>query len=138
MVLQILFRLTDFGVFLMVAARRIVLAIFPAATSSTMVIRTLGSPATLTKLFGCFSLEYWCWCSCRCWLITLMAAHVHAALALRLKLKLWENLRWYYQVCGLVSTFFFGCLQKSTRSCHGRRKNLKISKIYSFLLDFIL
>jgi hypothetical protein len=27
---------------------------------------------------------------------------------------------------------------ESTRLCHGRRKSLKISKIYSFLLDFIL
>jgi hypothetical protein len=33
------------------------LAIFvPAATSLTMVIRTLNSPATLTKLFGYFAL----------------------------------------------------------------------------------
>ena len=140
MVLQILLRRISFRVFLMVAARRIVLAIFSAATSSTMVIRTLGSPATSTRLFGSSSLEYWCWYSCRCWLITLMAARVHVALALRLKLKLWENLRWYYQVCGLVSTFFFGCLQKNTRSCHGRRKNLKTSKIcsFSFRLYFVI
>jgi hypothetical protein len=40
----------------MVAARRIILAIFiPAATSSTMVICTLGSPAASTRLFGLFS-----------------------------------------------------------------------------------
>jgi hypothetical protein len=45
--------------FLMVAARRIILAIFiPAATSSAMVIRTLGSPAASTRLFGLFSPEY--------------------------------------------------------------------------------
>ena len=43
MVLQILLRRIDFGSFLVVAVR-IVLAIFvTAATSSTMVIRTLGS-----------------------------------------------------------------------------------------------
>jgi hypothetical protein len=58
-VFQILLCQVDFGVFLMVAARRIILAIFvPAATSSTMVICILGSPATLTRLFGLFSLEY--------------------------------------------------------------------------------
>jgi hypothetical protein len=34
---------------------------------------------------------------------------------------------WYLQVYGLVS--ILGCLQKSTRLCHGRRKNLKTSKI---------
>jgi hypothetical protein len=41
--------------------------------------------------------------------------------------KLWENLHWYLQVYGLV--FILGCLQKSTRLYHGRRKNLKTSKI---------
>jgi hypothetical protein len=57
-VFQILLRQVNFGVFLMVAARRIILAIFiPAATSSTMVIRILGSPTMLTRLFGLFSLE---------------------------------------------------------------------------------
>jgi hypothetical protein len=43
----------------------------------------------------------------------LMVARVHAALALRLKLKLWENIRRYLQVYGLLS--IFGYLQKSTR-----------------------
>jgi hypothetical protein len=44
MVLQILLRRIDFGSFFLVAARRIILAVFvPAATSSTMVIRTLDS-----------------------------------------------------------------------------------------------
>jgi hypothetical protein len=39
MVLQILLRQIDFGSFLLVIARRIILAVFvPAATSSTMVI----------------------------------------------------------------------------------------------------
>jgi hypothetical protein len=32
----------------------------------------------------------------------------------------------------------FGCLLKSIRLCHGRKKSLKTSKICSFLLDFIL
>jgi hypothetical protein len=47
--------------FLMVAARSIILAIiFPVATSSTMVIHTLDSPATSIKLFGYFALTCWC------------------------------------------------------------------------------
>jgi hypothetical protein len=42
----------------MVAARRIILAIFvPTATFSTMVIHTPGSSATSTRLFGLFSME---------------------------------------------------------------------------------
>jgi hypothetical protein len=61
MVLQILLRQIDLGSFLMVAAGNVILAIFvPAAMSSIMVIRALGSPATLTRLFGYFSLIYWC------------------------------------------------------------------------------
>jgi hypothetical protein len=51
-------------------------------------------------------------------------ARVHVALVLRLKLKLWKNLRCYFQVYGSVS--IFGCLQESTRLCHGRRKSSKI------------
>ena len=44
MVLQILLRQINFGLFLMVAVRRFVLAIsIPATTSSAMVIRSLGS-----------------------------------------------------------------------------------------------
>ena len=44
MILQILLRRINFEFLLIVAARRFVLAIFvPAATSSIMVIRTLGS-----------------------------------------------------------------------------------------------
>jgi hypothetical protein len=58
-VFQILLCQVHFGVFLLVVARRIILVIFvPAATSSTMVIRILGSSMTLTRLFGLFSLEY--------------------------------------------------------------------------------
>jgi hypothetical protein len=59
MVLKILVRQIDLGSFLMVAARSIVLTIFfPAATSSTMVIRALGSPAISTRLFGYVSPVY--------------------------------------------------------------------------------
>jgi hypothetical protein len=58
-VFMILLRQIGFGLFLLVAARRVILAIFvPTATSSTMVIHTLGFPAMLTKLFGFSSLEY--------------------------------------------------------------------------------
>src|SRR4051812_20386258 len=93
---QILIQQINFGPFLKVVVRRIFLAIFvPAASSSTMVICILGSPTTSTKLFGHFSLAYWCWYSYRCCLSTLMVARVHVALALRFKSKLWENLHWY-------------------------------------------
>jgi hypothetical protein len=45
----------DFGFFLLVAVRRVILAIFvPIATFSTMVIHTLGFSATSTKLFSFF------------------------------------------------------------------------------------
>jgi hypothetical protein len=130
MVLQILLRQTDFASFLLVVARRIILAIFvSAAMSSTMLIRTLDSPATSTKLFDYFAPAYWCWYSCRYWLTTLMAAHVHIALALRLKLKLWKNLLWYLQIYGLIS--ILGCLQKSI---YEDLKNLLVS----FRLYFII
>jgi hypothetical protein len=47
----------------MVAARRIILAIFvPAATSSKMVICTLGSPVMSIKMVGCYSLRYFNGC----------------------------------------------------------------------------
>jgi hypothetical protein len=60
MVLRILLRHADLESFLMVAARIIILAIiFPATTSSIMVICTLDSPATSTKLFGYFVMTYW-------------------------------------------------------------------------------
>jgi hypothetical protein len=52
-----------------------------------MVIRTLGFPATLIRLFGFSFLEYWYWYSCRCGMIALMVACVHVALTLQLKLK---------------------------------------------------
>jgi hypothetical protein len=88
MVFKILLRQIGFGLFLLVAARRVILAIFvPTATSSTVVIHTLGFTATLTRLFGFSSLEYWYWYSCRCGMIILILAFVHVALALRLKLK---------------------------------------------------
>jgi hypothetical protein len=78
--------------------------------SSTMVICIFGSPATSTKLFGLFSLEYWWWYSYRCWLIILMDARVHIALAFRIKLKIWEHLYWYWYVYGMISmALFFSC-----------------------------
>jgi hypothetical protein len=59
MVLQILLPQIDFGSFLLVAARRIIFAVFvPAATSSTMVIHILDSTATSIKLSGYFALAY--------------------------------------------------------------------------------
>jgi hypothetical protein len=43
----------------MVAARSVVLVKFvPTLTSTTMMIRTLDSLATRTRLFGCYSLIY--------------------------------------------------------------------------------
>jgi hypothetical protein len=128
MVLQIFLCRIDLGSFLMVAMGMFVLAIFVStATSSTMAIHTHGSPTTSTRLFGCFFLVYWCWYSCWYWLTTSIVVCVHVVLALRLKIKLWEKLRWYFQVYDFVT--IFGCLQKSTRLCHGRRKSLKTSKI---------
>jgi hypothetical protein len=65
MVFRIFLRQIDLGSLLMVAAKSIILAIiFPAATSLTMVIRTLDFPATSTKLFGYFALICWCCYSC--------------------------------------------------------------------------
>jgi hypothetical protein len=72
----------------MVAARRIVLAIYaPTAMSSTMVfimtgVHILISLVTTTILFGRFSLEYWCRYSCRCWFITSMDACVQRSLGI--------------------------------------------------------
>jgi hypothetical protein len=108
--LQILFRQINFGSFIMVSTRRIILTFFvPATTSSTLEIRTLGSSATSTKLIGCYSLTYWCWFSCRCWLIILMVACVHTTLELRLKFKILENYFvgiYRFMVCLLSLTIF--------------------------------
>jgi hypothetical protein len=53
MVFKILLRQIGFELFLLVAARRVILAIFvPTAMSSTMVIRTLDFPTMLIRLFG--------------------------------------------------------------------------------------
>jgi hypothetical protein len=61
MILRILLRQINFGSFLMIAARSIILAIiFSDATSLTMVIRALGSPAPSSRLSSYFSLVYWC------------------------------------------------------------------------------
>jgi hypothetical protein len=73
MVVQIFLCQIDFGSFVMVAARKFVLAIFvPTATSLTMMIHTLGSSTTSTRLFGYFSLAYWFWYSFRWGLTTSM------------------------------------------------------------------
>jgi hypothetical protein len=57
--LRILLRQIDFASFLMLAVRRIILAVFvPAATSLTMVICTISSPTTSIRLVGCYSLAY--------------------------------------------------------------------------------
>jgi hypothetical protein len=137
---KILLRQISFGLFLLVAARRVILAIFvPTATSSTMVICTLGFPATLTRLFGFSSLEYWCWYSCWCGMIILMVACVHVALALQFKLKKRENHYWYLQVYDLIYVpLSFGWLQKNTRLCHGRRRVWRPWRLARFFLDFIL
>jgi hypothetical protein len=59
MVLQILLRQINIGHFRMVVAMSIVVAIFfPTITSLIMVIRTLSSPATSTRLSDYFSLAY--------------------------------------------------------------------------------
>jgi hypothetical protein len=59
-------RQINLGIFFMVAARSIVLTIFiPAATSLIIVIHTLGSSATSTRLFCYIFLAYWCGYSCR-------------------------------------------------------------------------
>jgi hypothetical protein len=95
---------------------------FPTATSLTMVIHTFCSPVDKAARFlfpGILVLV----------LLpmlhdSLMATRGHVALVLQLKLKKnWENHYWYLQVYGLISMpLFFGCLQKSTRLCHGRRR----------------
>jgi hypothetical protein len=83
MVLQILLCQINFGSFLLVTVRKIILAVFvPTATSSTMVIHTLDSPAAAIKLSGYFALTYWCWYSCRYRLTTSMTTRVHVALVL--------------------------------------------------------
>jgi hypothetical protein len=60
--LQILLHQIDFRSFLMVALRRIVLAIFvSAATSSTMLIHTLGPLANVDQAIWLFS-PFWYSC----------------------------------------------------------------------------
>ena len=47
---------------------------------------------------------------------------MHVVLISWLKLKLWKNYLWYYRVHRLTPmSCSFGCLQKSSRLCHGRR-----------------
>jgi hypothetical protein len=58
-VIRIILCQVDIGVFLMFVVRRIILAMFVLdVTSSTMMICTLGSPATSTRLFDLFFLKY--------------------------------------------------------------------------------
>jgi hypothetical protein len=87
-----------------------------------MVIRTLGFPAMLTRLFGFSSgilvlvlLPMWYDCFNGC---------VRArSLGTATQIKKRENHCWYLQVYGLISVpLSFGWLQENTRLCHGRRK----------------
>jgi hypothetical protein len=84
MVLQIVLRQLEFGSFLMVPARSIALVVFvSAATSSTMVIYTLGYPTIYIQLLSpailvMMVINYF----------NIMTAHVHIAFISRLKLKL--------------------------------------------------
>jgi hypothetical protein len=116
-------------------ARRVILVIFvPTATSSIMVIRTLGFPATLTRLFGFSSLEYWCWYSCRCGMIVLVVACVHVALALRLRKKKGEPLSLFtglwFDICAII----FWPASGKYKIVSWKKKSLKASKISSFFL----
>jgi hypothetical protein len=129
-----------FWSFLMVAARRIILAIFiPTATSSTMVIRTLGSPAASTRLFGLFFLKYWCWYSCRCWLIVLMDVCVHVTLALRLKYKnMGAPLLVFAGIWYDIYAIIFWLPSEKYKIVSWKKKSLKISEISSFSFRLIL
>jgi hypothetical protein len=121
----------------MVATRRFVLSIFiPLASSSTMMIRTLDTPAASTRLFGCFSLAYYYKYSHRWWLTTFNVCACTRSLDITAQIKLWENLHWYFQSYSLVLS---GCLRKDISLCHGGRKTLMILKICMFFtLYFIL
>jgi hypothetical protein len=131
-----------FWSFIIVAARRIILAIFiSAAPSSTMVIRTLGSPAASTRLFGLFSLKYWCWYSCRRWLIVLMVACVHVALVLRLKYKnMGAPLLVFAGIWYDIYAISFWLPSEKYEIVLWKKKSLKISKIslFSFRLYFVI
>jgi hypothetical protein len=131
---------SQFWSFRMVATMRIILAIFiPDATSLAMVIRTLGSPAASTRLFGLFSLEYWYLYSCRCWLIILMAACVHVALALRLKYKnMGAHLLVFVGIRYDIYAIIFWLPSEKFEIVSWKKKSLKTLKISSFSLNFIL
>jgi hypothetical protein len=59
MVLQILLRHIDFGGFLMVATKSVILAKFVSiAMSTTMMIRTFESPVMSTRPFCCYSIVF--------------------------------------------------------------------------------
>jgi hypothetical protein len=98
-----------------------------------MVIRTLGFPVMLTRLFGFSFLEYWCWYSCRCGMIALMVACVHVALALQLKFKkikepllLFTGL--WFDICAII----FWLVSGKYKIVSWKKKSLKASKISSF------
>jgi hypothetical protein len=79
-----------------------------------MVIRTLGFPATLIRLFGFSSLECWC-----CFNGCVRARSLGTAAQIKKKKK---NHCWYLHVYGLISMpLSFGWLQENTRLYHGRR-----------------
>jgi hypothetical protein len=124
------------GSLVMVVTRMFVHAIFiPTATSSTIVICALDSPTTSTRLFGCFSLEYWCW------YLPMVIDYFNGCarvrrLGIATQIKIMGEPSWYFQIYDFVS--IFGCLPEITRLCQGKRKSLKTSKIFLFLSYFIL
>jgi hypothetical protein len=106
-----------------------------------MVICTLGSLAASTRLFGIFSLEYWCWYSYRCWLIVLMAACVHVALALRLKYKnMGAPLLVFAGIWYDIYAIIFWLPSEKYEIVSWKKKSLKTSKIssFSFRLYFVI
>jgi hypothetical protein len=130
-----------FGVFLMVAPRRIILALFiSAATFSIMMIRIFGSSVMSTKLFGLFS---------RILVLVLLSMLFNYfngyARARRLiivaQIKIWEHLNWYLQVYGIADIWYdmyviiFRCLQNNTKLYYGRRRVWRPLRLTRFLLD---
>jgi hypothetical protein len=113
----------------MVAVRNVVFAILiPAATSSTMVIRdgTLVDQAIRLLFPGILVLV----------LLSVMIDYFNSCMCARISMLVWENLRWYFQVCGLV---LFGCLLKNTRLYHGRRKTEDLRRfLVSFRFYFVI
>jgi hypothetical protein len=127
MVIRILLRQTDLGSFLMVAARSIILAIICfAATSLTMVIHTLDSPATSVRLF----------CPDILVLVLLpMLIDYFNSCVRASSLGIVAQIKIMGEPSLVFTGLRFGFI---TRLCHRRRKSLKTLKICSFFLDFIL